>query len=129
MLMASHIYLALQSRTRPVRPAEWGEYLAGAVAPDVRYLAPTIPREVSHSWSLGLNLAGPFGAGYRHHLAVDQSFYRRCEERKGLGRLGAMNLTILAELYALRRLTDFLARLDQVIGSIGPLPSAVRATR
>lgn len=103
MLMASHIYLALRSRSRPVDGRDLGAYLSGAIAPDIRYLRADLPRATTHSWDLGRALTGPFGHGYRHHLAVDDAFYRRCEEQPVLRRLGAMNVTILAELHALRR--------------------------
>ncbi len=101
--MGSHAYLALQDPARPA-PAALPEYLAGAVAPDVRYVQANLPRERTHSWELGERLAGPFGQGYRHHLAVDQAFYRRCEQDPLLSRIGAMNASILAELHAIRRL-------------------------
>lgn len=104
MLMASHIYLALRSKSRPLDGRELGAYLCGAIAPDIRYLQADLRRETTHSWHLGRALRGEFGNGYRHHLAVDDAFYRRCEEHTVLRRLGAMNVTILAELHALRRI-------------------------
>lgn len=103
MLMASHVWLALQSKLRPYDESSLAEFLAGALAPDVRYLQPELTRESTHSPQAAAGLSGPFGAGYQHHLAVDQVFYRRC--RSGLaGSLGPLNCSLLLELYAVRQL-------------------------
>lgn len=104
MLMASHVYLALHAQGRPESGPDLVAYLGGAIAPDVRYLQADLPRQATHSWQLGEALQGPWGAGYRHHLAVDDAFYGRCEAHPVFRRIGAMNLTILAEIHALRRI-------------------------
>lgn len=104
MLMASHLYLASRSTHRPNSPEQFPAYLAGSISPDVRYLQAGLARTVTHNDELGAQLAGTFGLGYRHHLAVDKAFYGRCETEPMMRRLGAMNITILAELHALRRL-------------------------
>lgn len=101
--MASHVWLAMQSKLRPSSKSSLAEFLAGAVAPDVRYLQPELAREATHSPQAAAGLTGPFGMGYKHHLAVDQAFYRRC--KSGLaGRLGPLNCSLLLELYAVRQL-------------------------
>lgn len=101
--MASHLFLAAQSPHRPDQPEALEAFLAGAIAPDIRYLQPSLTREATHATAVGTSLAGPFGLGYRHHLAVDAYFYQRC--RSGVpGRIGAMNCSILIELHAIRRL-------------------------
>lgn len=104
MLPASHIYLALRSPSSPSDDVTLAQFLGGSVAPDIRYLQPDLTRQQTHSLAVGVNLSGSFGEGYRHHLRVDQVFYRMCESDPYLLRLGPTKAAFLAELHALRHL-------------------------
>lgn len=109
MLILSHLYLAASSVQNRALD---GAYLAGAIAPDVRYMQEGLARETTHAEQLGASLPGPFGEGYRHHLAVDQAFYGGCRRNPLLRRLGPLNVAILAELHALGRLPQDLPALS-----------------
>ena len=102
MLMAAHVWLAQGF----LGVKHSGAFFTGCIAPDVRYMDSSISRETTHSWEYAKSLIGDFGVGYRHHLAVDRAFYRRVERQPLLGRIGAMNLSVIAELHALRRFSQ-----------------------